>query len=332
MKLAGEKGVIQHFLRDCELRPLSSYTMVNYRHHLTSLAHLLETLCGVTSLDDITVLHLRECVQHLLTTPSEKVRGVYRKDGETLDVSSVRGYVRAWKAFFSWCYKEELISKNPADSRLALPKPPKKITQTFTDEQIQKMLASCDLSTDMGFRDYVILLLLLDTGIRLSEITGLRLDDFQESYIKVFGKGRKEREVGLHPDVSKLVWKYIHKYRKPDNLEETSLFLSVGRNRLGAPFRRGGIHGLLNRIKSATGLDVDSNVRLSAHTFRHTFSKMYMQQGGELLSLSREMGHSDVSVTKTYLENFGSYEARKGHTSFSPIGRLNLSKQYKKKR
>ena len=332
MKLVGDKGVIQHYLRDCELKPLSSFTMRNYRHHLSVMAALLEKLCNVTDLEDITVFHLRECVQYLLNTPSDTVKGVYRKDGDTLDISSVRGHVRVWKAFFNWCYKEELITKTPADSRLALPKPPKKITQTFSDEQMQSILASCDLSTEIGFRDYTILLLLLDTGLRISEISSLQLENFQDTYIKVMGKGRKEREIGLHPDVSKLVWKYIHKYRKPNDDDEKSLFISLSRNRRGSDFGHAGINGMLARIKRTTGIAVSSNVRLSAHTFRHTFAKMYMQQGGELLSLSREMGHSDVNTTKTYLESFGSYEARKEHTSFSPIGRLNLKKQQKKKK
>ena len=332
MKLSGEKGVIGHYLRDCALRPLSPLTMRNYRFHLSSLAALLEKLCGVTELEHITILHLRECAEHLMTTPSDSVRGVYRKDGETLDISTVRGYVRDWKAFFVWCYKEELIVKNPADSRLSLPVPPKKIVATFSDEQVQQILASCDTSTDMGFRDYVILLLFFDTGVRLSEIGTLRLDAFHDTYIKVMGKGRKEREIGVHPDVGKLLWKYIHKYRKPKSEDEPAMFISLGDNRMGCALGPNGVQELLERVKKITGLDADSGVRFSAHTFRHTFSKMYMQQGGEVLSLSRELGHSNVSITEKYLGTFGSHEARKEHTSFSPIGRFNLKKKQNKKK
>ena len=216
MKLSGEKGVIRHFLRDCELRSLSPNTLISYSHTLNILAETLQNVCQVTELEEITILHLRECVSYLLNTPTNTMkRG---RTGETLDASSVRAHMRVWKAFFSWCYREELISKNPADSRLSPPRLPKKITQTFTGEQIEKMLLSCDLSSAKGFRDYVILLVLLDTGMRISEIGTLRLDAFQETYIKVMGKGRKEREIGLHPDVSKLLWKYVHKYRKPKNL------------------------------------------------------------------------------------------------------------------
>ena len=330
MKLIGEGNVVTHFLRDCELRSLSRYTLESYTHHLKVLVEMLQNVCKVTELEEVTVLHLRECLAYLVNTPTEtkKLGGV----SGTLAASSVRGHIRVWKAFFVWCYKEELITKNPADGRLSIPKMAKKITPTFTNEHIQKMLSSCDLSTDGGFRDYVILLVLLDTGMRLSEIGTLRLNDFQETYIKVMGKGRKEREIGLHPDVSKLLWKYIHKYRKPKNIDEPMLFVGVYGKGKGIPFSRNGVKVLLKRIKKATGITADAGVRFSAHTFRHTFSKMYMQQGGEVLSLSRELGHSSVSITEKYLGNFGSHEARKEHTSFSPIGSIDLNKGQNKKK
>ena len=91
----------------------------------------------------------------LLTVPvASNGRRPEREDG-ILSISTVKGYIRIWKAFFSWCYQEELINANPA-SRLKFPKAPKKITPAFTDEHIEKMVAACDTSTDFGFRDYVI--------------------------------------------------------------------------------------------------------------------------------------------------------------------------------
>ena len=104
------------------------------------------------------------------------------------------------------------------------------------------------------------------------------------------------------------------------------MFLSVHGRFNGGPLGKGGIRGILRHIKNTTGINADVGIRLSAHTFRHTFSKMYMEQGGEVLSLSRELGHSSVSITEKYLGTFGSHEARKEHTSFSPIGMLNLKK------
>src|SRR5438874_2730871 len=104
-------------------------------------------------------------------------------------------------------------------------------------------MKTCYRSTVEGFRNYVILLVFLDTGMRLSELCGLRVSDVHERYVKVFGKGRKEREIGLHPEVGKLLWKYIYKYRQPADPDETALFIG----RRGEPLRLNGVQAILER-------------------------------------------------------------------------------------
>jgi len=315
MQLEGKHGAIRHFLMDCEIKSRTSPTLQSYEHHLRVLSSLLQEVCEVTELEQVTVIHLRQCVQYLLTKP---VRSASLRPNDTvLSTNSVRGHVRVWKAFFTWCFREELIDVNPT-VRLTPPKPEKRIKPTLSPEHIEKMLNSCDLSTDMGFRDYVILLLLFDTGIRLAEICALKVRDVQDTYIKVYGKGRREREVGIHPEVSKLLWKYIHKHRFPQ--KEGEVYLFVGRR---GPLHKTGLQEILERIQRASGL---GDVHISPHVFRHTFAKMYLERGGDLFSLSREMGHSDVSITKIYLEDFSSSQARKEHTTYSPVGSINLKK------
>lgn len=188
------------------------------------------------------------------------------------------------------------------------------------------MLATCDTRTPQGFRDYVILLLLLDTGIRMKEIVGLTIDsvNFQGSYIKVEGKGNKQREVGIYPEMSKLLWKYIQKYRKPVDSGERALFLG----RRGA-LTDSGIQGIVKRAQARAGLE---DIEVHAHVFRHTHAKVYMDQGGELLKLSRELGHSNVRVTETYLRGFRSSDARKDHNSYSPLVSIRFRDKRKKSR
>ncbi len=333
--------VVKHFLNDARLNNRTDNTLTIYQHGLSVLLRLLEqgikdtkgSLLCITELEQVTVFHLRECVR-LLSTPlafedGRVDRPAYRRgrrpvNGSTLSVTSIRSYVRVWKAFFHWCYQEELIESNIV-ARLKMPKPEKRVIVAFTEEHIERMIASCDISTGLGFRDYVIVMLLLDTGIRLSEICGLRVGDIHDGYIKVFGKGRKEREVGIYPEVGKLLWKYIHKYRKPANSDEAALF--IGRH--GEALQVGGVKQIIERVKEDSGI---GGVRVSAHTFRHTFAKMYLDQGGELFKLSRELGHSDIQVTaREYLADFGSSEARKDHNSYSPIAYLRSKKQKQRK-
>lgn len=328
MKLAGDDSVVKLFLSDMKTRRVSQHTITSYTYVLHLLVSMLETICGVTDLERVTVVHLRQCVEHLLINPVPVVKSRRPPDnGKTFSISTVRGHIRVWKAFFNWCYQEELIEKNPV-LRLSAPKADKRIIPAFTDEQVEKMFSCFDLSTDIGFRDYLIILLLLDTGIRLSEIAGIEVVNVHDTYIKVFGKGRKEREVGIHPDVSKLLWKYIHKYRHPKNADETILFLGAGGRGAGRPFGHDGVKHLVERVKKATGI---TDMRVSPHVFRHTFAKMYLKAGGDLFKLSREMGHSNIQTTKIYLEDFNSSDARNEHASFSPINRFKLLKNQKRK-
>lgn len=321
---------VQHFLKDAELKRRSSHTLRFYRRSLMVLMRFLERQ-HITEVEQVTVFHLRDGVEYLFTPEYLQESQTNRKSNRrgrsavngVLCDESVRCYVRIWKAFFNWCYMEELVEKNAA-ARLSLPHAAKRVLHAFTDEHIQCMLTLFDLSTDIGFRDYVIVLLLLDTGLRLSEIAGLHVDDVRDGYVKVFGKGRKEREVGVFPEVGKLLWKYIHKHRKPSDLNETALFLTYR----GTAVRTYVIQQLVHRVKLALGVDT---VRVSPHTFRHTFAKMYLVNGGDLFKLSRELGHSDIQTTRRYLEDFSSTDARKDHTSYSPISRLQLNKRKRRK-
>jgi len=263
-----------------------------------------------------------------LTVPMErKGRGRLPDSGAVLSDSSVCSYVRRWKAFFSWCFKEELIDKNPA-IRLESPKVDERVIDAFSVEQIEQMLGVFDLSTDEGFRNYVIIVLMLDTGIRRSEVAALRVEGVHDTYISVFGKGRKERQIGIHPQTSNLLWKYKNKYRRPASPQEPILFLSLSNRNGGKPLGRGGMGHLMRRLKEETGID---EVRLSAHTFRHTFASMYLDEGGDVFSLSRELGHTKVSTTEKYLKSFTSKNARMHHNEYSPINRINLRSQRSKR-
>lgn len=309
------ESTIQHYLADCEIRGLSGETVAWYQKRLGLFARKLAEVASVTHLEEVKIVHLRQFIQHLMITQASANNPRKPTEDRMLSPYTVRGYVRVLKVFFSWCYQEELIESNPS-ARLVQPKAPECLIPTFTAEHVEKMLASCDIKTTAGFRDYVLLLVLFDTGMRVSELCGLCLADVHGSYVKVTGKGRKEREIGMHPNVARLVWRYINKYRRGAEGVE-SVFLARG----GHPLHPGGIDALLDRVKLASGV---SGVRVSAHTFRHTFAKFYLERGGEIFDLSREMGHSTVQVTEVYLKDYRSTSARKQHNKHSPVDLVKL--------
>jgi len=239
--------------------------------------------------------------------------------------ATVASYVRVLRTFFAWCVAEELIEKSPA-VRLSLPKLPQRVITTFVPEQSEQLLATCDVRTGQGFRDYVILVVLLDTGMRVSELVDLRVGNVHVRHVKVLGKGFKEREIGLHPDVSKLLWLYIEKYRPSGGYPgEDRVFLG----RKGA-LTTEGIEQVFQRAAQASGIE---GVRVTPHTMRHTFSKRYLKNGGDLFRLSRELGHSDVQVTgRVYLADYTSSDAREEHATYSPIAGLGILKRIQRGR
>ncbi len=321
MRFDGKDGIVNHFLMDVDNR-LGHLTYVSYKQRLGVLVELLSDTCQVVEVEQVTTLHLRQCVQHLMANPMREKNDVDLSDNHILAISTVKAYIRVWKVFFNWCYQEELIASSPA-TRLKPLKEEKKIRPAFTQQAIERMIASCDTSTDVGFRDYVVLLLLLDTGIRRAEVAALTVDDVyaQEGYIKIHGKGRKEREVGIHPEMGKLIWRYIVKYRKAPEGEKV---LFMGRK---GPMTVYGIHAIVKGVQRKSGL---LDIKFSAHVFRHTFAKMYLESGGEVFKLSREMGHSSTQVTNIYLQDYGSREARREHSTHSPLASFKLKKKASK--
>lgn len=309
MKLSGENGVIEQYMADCSNRGDAEGSQAIRRRLFGWLVRWLEQK-GVTELEDVTLPLLRLFQSYLMESDSRDRCEVTVHSGK-IALSTVRKYIIYLKAFFNWCYREELVPSNPA-ARLQKPKVPEKVVSAFTSEQLDKLMLACDTSTNNGFRDYVIMLVLLDTGMRVSELANLCISDVHVKYVKVNGKGQKEREIGLHSDVSKLLWKYINKYRGLRGIESDRVFLGEK-----GPLSTSGLEYIVGKIKKKSGIE---GMRVSPHVFRHTHSKQYLKRGGDIFKLSRELGHANVQVTANiYLADFKSSDARDDHDKYSVI-------------
>jgi site-specific recombinase XerD len=316
------QDAIEGFLLD--RRPqCSDDTMRWYKQKLGRWRRWMDTQ-GVTEIERITVGHLRVFIVAIQDTPVD-VANPYKpakEDGSKISDLTVHGYAQVVKTFCRWIYQEELVDKDPS-AWLAMPKVGKYLIKAFSVEHLEAMLAVCDKRTPLGFRDYTMVALMADTGIRLSELTSLTIDNFYQvnsqgkSHIKVLGKGKREREVGVSPQVAKLLWKYTRLHRHPANPNDKHLFVG----RYGRPMSQRGVESIIYRLREAAGID---GVRCSPHTFRHTFSTMYLEQGGTLEKLSRELGHSKTSVTEQYIKTLPLSVARQDHEEYSPIRKLKI--------
>jgi integrase/recombinase XerD len=226
---------------------------------------------------------------------------------------SVQGYVRAIKAFWSWLYNEGYVETNPL-AIFKLPKVPKKLIPVLTIEQIKKLFAALDRSTSLGARNYLILLLLLDTGVRISELVQIRMSDFDSllGSVKVTGKGSKERMVYVSRQSRKELVKYT-KNTRAEICQATSEYLFPAKD--GEHITINSVQQTIRRLVEKAGLH---GVECHPHTFRHTFATMFLAKGGQTLVLKEILGHESIQTTEKYI-HLQSQDLQKHHEMFSPL-------------
>ena len=269
------------------------------------------------------------CEEHRISLetikPSDVVKFVetikvktHHYTGKPLSTYTIRGYAVNVKAFLNWCAKEDLITST-LPRRIPMPRIEQKVIEVFTDEQIGALFKACEKEGDISLevRDRALLSVLIDTGIRANEACGLTLNCVflspNEAYLKVYGKGSKWREVGLGKQARTILHRYITRHRKAERGEK-HVFL----NRYGRPLTVSGIDQLLERLNGSARLQ---GVRVSAHTFRHSYALNYLKNGGDIYRLSRLMGHTSVQVTEGYLRAFKQKDARNGQSVLDNLGK-----------
>jgi len=242
------------------------------------------------------------------------------KQGKT-QISSVTigDYVQVIWAFLNWCLQDEDYQSHVTLARvkgIKMPRIDQIIKDTYTDKELAALFEACqspDKPQHYQLRDTAILAVLLDTGIRNEELRTLTIgnvflaSDVQEdSYIKVMGKGRKEREIPLGNKARRILSRYIRQYRSKKGVLKTDV---VFPSRHGGPIRHESLKDVLWRLKARAGLPDDAQV--NPHKFRHTWARRFIEGGGDIYDLSRLMGHSSVAVTENYLKSLGVDAARK---------------------
>jgi len=185
----------------------------------------------------------------------------------------------------------------------------------LSDKEIAHIMSSFSKSNYLDARNQTIFMLLIDTGIRIGEAIGLKLDDLylNDGYIKVFGKGQRERIVPIGNNVQKAIHRYLFRYRPiPDNPDTNNVFLSMLRRQMSY----NAMKLVFNRLAERAGIK-----RLHAHLCRHTFATKFLSNGGDIFTLQKILGHSTLEMVRRY-SNLNSDYVRAQHQRFSPLDRL----------
>lgn len=200
------------------------------------------------------------------------------------------------KGFYNYMILEELIDKNPS-KLLETPKTARKLPDTLSIEEIDQIIAAIDLSSNEGQRNKAIIETLYSCGLRVSELINLKISNlyFDMGFIKVVGKGNKERYVPIGLRAIKEIKLYTQHYRNHQDIkpeQEDILFL----NRRGSGLTRVMIFTIIKRLCAAAGI----NKTISPHTFRHSFATHLLEGGADLRAIQEMLGHESITTTEIY--------------------------------
>lgn len=299
----------QEFLAAAKGRMLSPATITYYRNHLRELLSYLSIHHEVRETADIEPHHLRRFMAWLATERATFPRNQRVDSGKHLDPVTVHCYFRAARAFLRWLAQEELVDA-AVPAALAPPRiRPKPITP-LTADQVALLLKQPDRRTWAGKRDRLMMLMLLDTGLRISELLRLRLSDANLAQQTLSVKGKcADRVVPFGNRVRRELAAYL-RARKATACGE-ALFVTE----LGRPLSRGRAAILVSQYGKRLGL------RVHPHLLRHTAAVLMLKGGMNAFELQRILGHADLTMTRRYI-NLSEADITAAHRQASPADNL----------
>jgi tyrosine recombinase XerC len=274
LKIVMEK-YIEKFIRYLEIeKNYSRHTILNYKLDLEDFKKFL----GEIALEKIDYLALRKYLAIL----KEK----------TLGARTVNRRLSALRSFFKFLTREGYLKTNPI-LILSSPKIEKHLPSFMTEEETAKLIESAfqkNEKDEMGLRDRAILETFYSTGLRISELVGLSIDDvdFISGIVKVMGKGKKERIVPIGEAAIQSIRKYLDKRKK----QTSAIFL----NKNGVRITTRGVWDIVEKYIHSAGIKQG----VSPHTFRHSFATHLLNRGADLRTVQELLGHANLSTTQIY--------------------------------
>lgn len=200
----------------------------------------------------------------------------------------------ALRSFYDWMLGEKMIAENPCDM-VEMPKLGRYLPAVLSVEEVEAILESVNVSDWFGLRDKAILEVLYGCGLRVSEAVGLRISAvyLDEGFIRVIGKGNKERLVPLGEIACRAIRKYLDARPYPaDSSSDDILFL----NRFGKSLSRVSMFNMIKKQALLAGI----NKEISPHTFRHSFATHLVENGADLRVVQEMLGHESITTTEIY--------------------------------
>ncbi len=276
----------------------SGNTEVSYERDLRKMMQFLNAECQVSDLSQVTETNLNSYMLYL--------------ERNQFASSTVSRSVASMRAFFHYLYQEKKIEQDPAE-HLKPPKVEKKMPDILSVQEVDLLLRQPSDKTPKALRDKAMLELLYATGIRVSELIGLKMTDLnlRMGYI-ICHETEKDRIIPFGNMAKKALQDYLQNARESFLKEESEMLFT---NRSGDSMSRQGFWKLLKAYAKDAGIDKD----ITPHTLRHSFATHLLQNGADLKSVQEMMGHSDISTTQMY-RNVGVNKIRDVYAKAHPRG------------
>src|SRR5574343_716753 len=279
-------------------RGLSKNTIENYTFDIDKLVLFL-----TTHKIDATPLTIQE----------EEIQAFIYQIASQLNARSQTRIISGLKSFFNYLVFEDYRSNTPMEL-IEVPKVGRKLPDTLSTEEIDFLIGAIDLSTPEGERNKAMLETLYSCGLRVSELISLKISDlfFEEGFIKITGKGNKQRFVPVGKTTIKFVTLYVNQIRVHYPIQkgfEDTLFL----NRRGRQLTRAMIFTIIKDLS----VRINLKKTISPHTFRHSFATHLLENGADLRSIQLMLGHESITTTEVYMHLDRKYLAQVLH-NFHP--------------
>lgn len=277
------QSIIKEYLTFLNIeRGLSANTIDSYHRDLKKLTSYLEE---------------NEIVISPIRIDDVRIQEFIYKIAKEISPRSQARVISGLRSFFDYLVFEDYRKTNPTDL-LEIPKIGRKLPDTLSEKEIDQLVRAIDLSHPQGERNRTIIETMYSCGLRVTELVSLKLSDlfFGEGFIRVLGKGNKQRFVPIHKTAQKYLTYYINNIRshiEPKKGFEDTVFL----NRRGSALSRQMIFMILKDIAISIGL----KKKISPHTLRHSFATHLLKNGADLRAIQQMLGHESITTTEVYV-------------------------------
>lgn len=299
------QDVIKEFIFEIKLRNYSERTIKGYKNNILKFARYMKNEFEIVEIEEISHVNIKSYLNFL--------------KGNGLTEVYINTILKNLRSFYKYCFTEGYCLN--VALKVGWLRERKTIIKTFSDDEIRKMMDVYNYSSYIHARNKCIMAILIDTGIRNFELCQLKITDIRETVIYIMGKGKKERVVPISPYLKKIMIKYERireGYLKNNILHYDNYFLSYRNKPLTTE--------AVERIVRLCGekANVNKNIRCSPHTCKHYFAQAQLRNGLDVYSLSRLLGHENVTITKRYLQGLKDKEVLELGMKSSPL--MNLKK------